>query len=93
MNIIVRDLLRLVVLGLLAHVVFYIATSLNVANDILFTLGMCMGVIICFVFGVLSILVTNISVIIKLTTASTEDFGKFLKESGFITKFEDKEEE
>lgn len=93
MNPVIRDILKVVMWGLLLSLFYNIATSLDVSSQQLYMIGVVMGVLMCFVLDGLSSLIMNVGIIIKLTTSSTEDFGKFLKSIGCVVNFVPKEDE
>lgn len=93
MNPVIRDILKVAMWGLLLSLFYDIATSFGVSSQQLYTIGVVMGVLMCFVLDGLSSLIMNVGIIIKLTTSSTEDFGKFLKSIGCVANFVPKEDE
>lgn len=92
-NPIIRDLLKLAMWGLLASLFYDFAINYNISSQQLYAVGMTMGVLMCFILDALSSLVMNISIIAKLTVASPEDFGKFLKGLGCGVNIVSSEEE
>lgn len=92
-NPIIRDLLKLAMWGLLASLFYGFAINYNISSQQLYVVGITMGVLMCFILDALSSLVMNMSIIIKLTMTSPEDFGKFLKGLGCDVNIVSSEEE
>lgn len=93
MNPVIRDLLKVAMWGLLLSIFYEIANDFNITSQQLYMVGVTMGVLMCFILDGLSSLIMNVGIIIKLTTSSTEDFGKFLKSIGCVANFVPKDEE
>lgn len=92
-NPIVRDLLKVAMWSLLLSVFYEIAQDFNITSQQLYMVGVTMGVLMCFILDGLSSLIMNVGIIVKLTVASPEDFGKFLKSLGCSVNLVQQEED
>lgn len=81
-NSIIRELLKFGVWCLLLSLFYKLTSVLNVTSQQLYAVGIAVGVILCLMLNSLSVLITNVLIIIKLFSVSTEEFGKFLKSLG-----------
>lgn len=92
-NPIVRDLLKVAMWSLLLSVFYEIAKDFNITSQQLYMVGVTMGVLMCFILDGLSSLIMNVGIIVKLTVASPEDFGKFLSGLGCSVNLVQQEED
>lgn len=81
-NSIIRELLKFGVWCLLLSLFYKLTLILNVTSQQLYAVGIAVGVILCLMLNSLSVLITNVLIIIKLFSVSAEDFGKFLNSLG-----------
>lgn len=82
-NSIIKEILKFGVWCLLLSLFYKLTLVLNITSQQLYAVGIAVGVLLCLMLNSLSMLATNICIIVKLFSVSAEDFGKFLNSLGY----------
>lgn len=96
-NSIVRDAVQVGILAMMLLFIQKILLTMSLDTNTVYMVGVIVGVLLCFCFNLLSVIVMNITIIIRSFLYTPEDFATFLSGLGCKIDFtvvdvEDEEE-